>query len=67
MGRGGNEEIGGNGEKIFENSETKPKNFKIFIYLFFFQSNITKAKNFEEKISKILQRIPKFLSSMFYL
>lgn len=36
MGRDGNEEIGGNGEKIFENSETKPKNFKIFIYLFFF-------------------------------
>lgn len=51
MGRGGNEEIGGNGEKIFENSETKPKNFKIFIYLFFFfEFNITKAKNFEEKI-----------------
>lgn len=39
-----NEEID-EGEN-FENSEMKPKNFKIFIYIF--QCNVTKAKNFEE-------------------
>lgn len=39
-----NEEID-EGEN-FENSEMKPKNFKIFIYIF--QCNVTKARNFEE-------------------
>lgn len=41
----------------------KPKNFKLFIYIF--QRNITKAKNFEEKFQRFYTEFLNFFS-IFY-